>query len=276
MRVLITGGAGFLGRALTKRWRDEHTVCIYSRSESAQAALEPHVNVRRFIGDVRDRERLRRAMDGCDVVIHAAALKRIEVGHYNPDEMVKTNVTGTANVIEAAADVGVKRTVYTSTDKAWRPVSTYGQSKALGEQLVLAANRYAAREQGTTVSLPFAITRYGNVMGSTGSVIPIWRATKAAGLRCTLTDPEATRFWMSIDEAADLIDRAVLVRAGDRFIPWLPAFRLGDLAEAMEIDYDVVGMPAWEKMHEGLDEMNTSDRAQRMSVQQIRERLKDV
>ena len=273
MRIVITGGSGFLGRALTKFWRENHTVCVYSRSESAQAALEPHPNVRKFIGDVRDRDRLRRAFDGADAVIHAAALKRIEVGEYNPDEMVKTNVIGTMNVIEAAKDAGVERVVYTSTDKAWQPISPYGQSKALAESLILAANNTVRRYEGPK----FSVTRYGNVMGSTGSVIPVWRAAKAAGERGRITHPWATRFWMSIAEAVQCVERTLrCMQGGERIIPRLPSFRLGDLAEAMEIECDIIGLPAWEKAHEGMDDDNQSVHAPRLSVDEIRERLKEL
>jgi UDP-N-acetylglucosamine 4,6-dehydratase len=220
--------------------------------------------VRKFIGDVRDRDRLRRAMDGCDVVIHAAALKRIEVGQYNPDEMVKTNVIGTMNVIEAARDAGVSKVLYTSTDKAWCPVSPYGQSKALAESLILAAN---VPHKSPWLS----VTRYGNVMGSTGSVIPTWRA--ATG-RVKLTAPGATRFWMSIAEAVQLVDRTIeVMQGGEVAIPELPAFRLGDLAEAMGVHYDIVGLPPWEKLHEGMADHNLSNEARMMSVGEIRERL---
>ena len=273
MRILITGGSGYLGKALTKRWRDEHTVCIYSRSEITQAQLEEHPNVRKFIGDVRDQQRLRRAMVGCDVVIHAAALKRIEVGRYNPDEMVKTNVLGTINVIEAAQDSEVDRVVYVSSDKAWQPISAYGLSKAIGEALTLAANDMVRYRRPR-----FSVTRYGNVMGSTGSVIPTWRAAIAKGETIKVTDPDATRFWMSIDEACDLIDKAVTVmQGGERFIPRLPAFRLGDLAEATNgFGCEVIGLPAWEKLHEGMDDDNRSDTAPRMTLDDIRERLADV
>ena len=272
MRILITGGSGFLGRALTKHWRDEHTVCVYSRGEAAQAALEPHPNVRKFIGDVRDRDRLLRAMDRCDVVIHAAALKRIEVGRYNPDEMVKTNVAGTMNVIDAAQDEGVDRVLYVSTDKAWRPISAYGLSKALGEAMFLAANDTVAYQKPR-----FAAVRYGNVMGSTGSVIPIWRKQLAEKGRVTITDPEVTRFWMSVDEAVALIDNTIeTMQGGELAIPTLPSFRLGDLAAAMDAGYDVTSLPEWEKVHEGMSDMNRSDNARRMSVDEIRERLKEV
>lgn len=269
MRILITGGSGFLGRALTKRWRDEHTVCIYSRSESSQAALEPHPNVRCFIGDVRDLARLRRAMERCEVVIHAAALKRIEVGRYNPGEMAKTNILGTMNVIEAAQDAKVSKVLYVSTDKAWQPVSAYGRSKAIAEDLILAAN-----DQVPYHRPKFAVVRYGNVMGSTGSVIPRWRATDG---RVTVTDPDATRFWMSVDEAVQLIHQTVeTMQGGEVAIPDLPAFRLGDLAEAMGKDYDVTKLPPWEKKHEGMVDGVTSDVARRMSVDEIRERLNEV
>lgn len=270
MRILITGGSGFLGRALTQHWRDNHTVCVYSRSESAQAALPQHPNVRCFIGDVRDLPRLRRAMDRCDVVIHAAALKRIEVGRYNPDEMIKTNVLGTMNVIAAAEEAEVDRVLYVSTDKAWRPVSAYGLSKALSEALVLSANDMVAYKRPR-----YACVRYGNVIGSTGSVVPTWRA--ATG-RVVVTDPEATRFWMSINEAVALIDRTLdVMQGGELAIPELPAFRLGDLGMAMGImQYDITGLPAWEKKHEGMSDTNTSDIARRMSVDEIKDRLKEV
>lgn len=269
MRILITGGSGFLGRALTRHWQAEHTVCVYSRSEVAQSELAPHENVRKFIGDVRDRDRLKRAMSGCDVVIHAAALKRIEVGQYNPDEMVKTNVLGTMNVIDCAHDMGVKRVIFTSTDKAWRPISPYGQSKAIAEALVLAANRYAGGPS-------FGVTRYGNVMGSTGSVIPRWRAA-GNGTVVNLTDPEATRFWMSIEEAVQLVVNAVNHTGTQHlFIPWLPAFRLGDLAQAMGVEYKITGLPDWEKKHEGLTQFNRSEIARRMTIEEIKQRLQEV
>lgn len=254
MRILITGGSGFLGRALLAKWLDEHVCCVYSRSEARQAALDDHPNLRRFIGDVRDYDRLRRAMRGCDAVIHAAALKRIEVGRYNPDEMVKTNVLGTMHVIEAAQDVRVGRVVYTSTDKAWQPISPYGLTKALAEHMMLAANdMYGSRTR-------FSVTRYGNVMGSTGSVVPIWRQAKAAGMRAYITDSGATRFWMTIDQATQLVEDTLEMMPDTPAIPTLPAFRLGDLASAMNMFTYCAGLPPWEKLHEGLCEGNTRDR----------------
>src|SRR5262249_49953194 len=156
--------------------------------------------LRFFVGDVRDLPRLRRAMEGVDLVVHAAALKRVEVGHYNPDEMVKTNVWGAMNVIDAATSAGVAKVVALSTDKSSEPVSPYGQTKALAESLFLNANHMRG-ENGPK----FAVVRYGNVVGSTGSVIPLWRAFLKFGRELTITDPDATRFWMTRDQAIDLV-----------------------------------------------------------------------
>lgn len=229
--------------------------------------------LRWFIGDVRDRERLRRAMDGVDVVVHAAALKRIEVGFYNPIEMVKTNVLGTINVIEAATDAGVKKVLMLSTDKACQPCSAYGHSKALAEAVILAANN-SRGEHGPL----FAVTRYGNVAGSTGSVIPIWRAFISNGARVVpVSDPEVTRFWMTQDEAVDLVaDTLQTMEGGELAIPTLPAYRLGDLAEAMGVGMEITGLPDYEKLHESMREGETSALARRMSVEEIREALTHV
>jgi UDP-N-acetylglucosamine 4,6-dehydratase len=246
-------------------------ICIYSRDEYKQAMMAEEFNddrLRFFIGDVRDKERLTRAMRGVETVVHAAALKRIEVGHYNPCEMVKTNVLGTMNVIEASQDArSVRKVVYLSSDKAYQPVSAYGHSKALGEALILAANDQVGPDGPV-----YTVTRYGNVAGSTGSVIPRWRA--ATG-RVKVTDPECTRFWMFMDEAVDLVLHSIT--SGVRLsVPTLPAYRLGDLAEAMGIEYDVIGLPMHEKIHEGMQAANTSDVARRMPVSEIREALRRV
>lgn len=226
--------------------------------------------LRFFVGDVRDQQRLKRAMHGVGVVVHAAALKRIETGAYNPDEMLKTNVYGSINVIEAAADAGVAKAVFLSTDKAFQPVSPYGMSKALAESVWLAAN---VTHGGTR----FAVTRYGNVAGSTGSVIPRWRLMLDCGaLSVPVTDPNCTRFYMTIDQAVRLVEDTIERMPLTPVIPTLPAFRLGDLAEAMGAAMDIRGLPEHEKLHEGMDFGNTSDVARRMSVEELREALRYV
>jgi UDP-N-acetylglucosamine 4,6-dehydratase len=201
-----------------------------------------------------------------DVVIHAAALKRIEVGHYNPIEMVRTNIEGAINVTEAARDAGVKKVVALSTDKAFQPVSPYGQSKALAERIFLSAS--------TPRGTKFAVTRYGNVWGSAGSVLPIWRAILASGSRSVpVTDPDCTRFFMLMREALDLVHRTVDTMTGNEtepIIPELPAFRLGDLVRALGAEPNVIGLPEWEKMHESMREERCSKDARRMSVDELR------
>lgn len=268
--VLITGGTGSFGRAFTRRLletTDIDRICIFSRGEHAQADMAEQVSdgrVRYFIGDVRDRDRLRRAFADIDVVVHAAALKRIEVGHYCPTEMVQTNVGGAINVIEAAMDAGVGKVVALSSDKAWQPISPYGQSKALAEALFRNAYR---SDDGPK----FAVTRYGNVWCSQGSVVPRWRETLKTSDAVPVTDPDATRFFMRMEEAIDLVfDTIRTMKGGELNIPTLPAFRLGDLAEAMGAKMKITGMPEWEKKHEGMCDGNTSDKARRMTVQELR------
>lgn len=272
--VLITGGTGFFGRHFVRRLLagSVQRICIYSRDEFKQARMReafPDQRMRFFIGDVRDQGRLTRAMEGCDVVVHAAALKRIEVGTYNPGEMVKTNVTGTINTIEAAHDAGVERVVYLSSDKAYEPVSPYGQTKALAESLVLAANSATGRH-----GPKFAVTRYGNVAGSTGSVIPTWKSRLADGLPINVTDPDCTRFWMTIDEAIDLVLDTAFHMPLKAAIPTLPAFRVGDLLAAMDVGvFTVTGLPWYEKKHESMDATHCSADAQRLTLDELRERL---
>jgi UDP-N-acetylglucosamine 4,6-dehydratase len=268
--ILITGGTGSFGQAFTRRLLQDSLVeriAILSRGEHAQAEMREALNddrVRFFIGDVRDRVRLRRAFDGVHGVVHAAALKRIEVGHYCPSEMVQTNILGAMNVIEAAMDAGVKKVVALSSDKAWQPISPYGQSKALAESLF----RNAYRSEGGPI---FAVTRYGNVWGSRGSVVPRWREILKTSDTVPVTDPDATRFFMRMSEAVDLVlDTIETMQGGELNIPTLPAYRLGDLAEAMGAKMNIIGLPEYEKRHESMSEGNSSDKARRMTVVELR------
>ena len=281
--ILITGGTGSFGRAFVYRLLQEKgysRICIYSRGEHTQAAMREELEkrcfdapdrLRWFIGDVRDRDRLRRAMRGCRDVVHAAALKRIEVGHYNPIEMVRTNIDGAVNVIEASQDLAdqVRRVVMLSTDKAYQPVSPYGQSKALAESLFLAANEFSQMDGPS-----YAVTRYGNVWRSAGSVVPIWEEiSKVPKGKVTLTDPDCTRFYMTMNQACELVLEAIDAPPG-LIVPDLPAYRLGDLLVAMRLDdslsHTITGLPAWEKMHESMDIERHSNQARRMTVDDLR------
>ena len=263
--VLITGGSGSFGTAFVERLLNEgiKRICILSRSEQRHAEmrrnLDNHSAVRFFIGDVRDRWRLEMAMEGCDVVVHAAALKRIEVGFYDPIEMVHTNVDGAINVVQAARAAGVKKVVALSTDKAYQPVSPYGQSKALAESIFLAANNLS----GTR----FACVRYGNVWKSAGSVVPLWQDIIAQkGTIVPVTDPDCTRFFMRMSEACDLVMRTIeIMKGGELAIPDLPAFDLRSLAKVMGVQMDIRGLPKWEKLHESMDENRCSETARRMT-----------
>jgi len=278
VRVLITGGSGFLGRNLARKLLDRgDTVCIYSRDEVKQANMmadfQEHPNLRMFIGDIRDAGRVERATRGCDVVIAAAALKRIETGFYNPSEMVATNIYGTQNCIDAAAAEKVQRFIFISSDKAYQPISPYGQSKALAESLVLNANHvYGVMGPG------YKAVRYGNISASTGSVIPRWRKILETSNTVPVTDPDATRFWMLVSEAVDFVLQAVDQVTDDLHIPAkLPAYRVADLAHAMGAEHmQIMGLPRWEKKHEGMADGNTSDKAKRMTVEELRKALESV
>ena len=276
MQYLITGGTGSFGNAFAEYLLSNgaERICIYSRDEHKQAVMRDRLNnndkLRFFIGDVRDKDRLRRAMQGIDIVVHAAALKRIEVGHYSPDEMVKTNILGAMNVIEAAFDAKVKKVVALSTDKAYQPISPYGQSKALAESLFLNANNTYG-EHGPK----YAVVRYGNVWKSNGSVVPKWQEILKTSNEVPVTDPDCTRFMMFMEEAVSLVTNTIeTMNGGELVIPKnLPAYRLGDLAIAMGANPIESGLPKWEKLAECMEYGNCSDTARRMTVEEIRQAL---
>lgn len=292
--VLITGATGFFGQGVVRHLLKQpqpQRICIFSRDEAKQAAMratipDPQQRLHFFVGDVRDKDRLKRAMNGVGYVIHAAALKRVEVGEYDPAEMAKTNIFGTMNLIEAAMDAplgaldtGPRRVVALSTDKACQPLNAYGASKLMLEKLILGANN--ARGQYGPI---FSVTRYGNVAGSTGSVIQNWREV-ALGIRKELcvSDPKATRFWMTLQQAIDLVlETAETMRGGELVIPNLPAYQLGDLITAMGIDrlatnYKVLGLGPGEKLHERMMENGPdSSQVRRMTIEEIREGLTQI
>lgn len=263
--ILITGGTGSLGRALIAHLLSETSarrIAIYSRDEFKQFHLRQHFQddprLRWFLGDVRDTERLKRAFHGVEYVIHAAALKQVDTGEYNPMEFVKTNVLGSQNVIEAAIDVGVKKVVALSTDKASSPINLYGATKLTADKLFVAANNYS-QAYGTA----FCVVRYGNVMGSRGSVIPFFQKMVTEGKPIPLTDLRMTRFWISLQNAVNFVmDSFDLMSGGELYVPRIPSMKLLDLAEAIAPGHEVteIGMRPGEKLHE---EMISADDSRR-------------
>ena len=256
--ILVTGGTGSFGRKFTEaviKHAQPRKLIIFSRDEMKQGEMRKEFPdagdspMRYFIGDVRDADRLRRAMNGVDVVIHAAALKQVPSCEYNPFEAVKTNVLGAQNVIEAAIDCGVKKVLGISTDKAVSPVNIYGATKLCAEKLFVNGNSYS-RESGAR----FSCCRYGNVVGSRGSVVPIFQEQQRSGL-ITITDPRMTRFWLMLQQGVDFVIRCLdVMRGGEVFVPKIPSMRVVDLARAMapNTPVQVVGIRPGEKIHESL------------------------
>ncbi len=254
--VLVTGGTGSFGHAfveiLLARHRPRRLV-IFSRDELKQsemrARFEGDPRLRFFIGDVRDRERLVRAMHGVDTVVHAAALKQIPACEYNPFEAIQTNIMGGKNVIDAAIDCGVKRVIALSTDKAVNPINLYGATKLCMEKLFVDGNAY-----GFSHGTRLACVRYGNVVGSRGSVIPLFKSQRAAGV-VTVTDPKMTRFWITLEQGVELVVRCLdRMRGGEIFVPRIPSMRVMDLAEAVApgCRVEFTGIRPGEKLHEVL------------------------
>lgn len=253
--ILITGGTGSFGRALVKAVLAHglpRKVIVLSRDEQKHHAMQAEITdprVRYFVGDVRDLSRLRLAFRGVDFVVHAAAMKHVDICEYNPLEAIHTNITGTVNVIQAALDAGVKKVVGVSTDKAVAPVNLYGATKLCLEKLLTAANSYSG-----DLSTRFCAVRYGNVMGSAGSVIPLFLRQREQG-RITITDTRMTRFWLEMADAVELVLQALnLMQGGEIFIPKLRAATITQVAEnlAPRVPRDVIGIRPGEKLHECL------------------------
>jgi len=253
--VLITGGTGSFGKAFVRRIiesRKPQRVVIYSRDELKQYEMEKeitHPALRFFIGDVRDADRLRTAMSGIDVVIHAAALKHVPAAEYNPWECIKTNVLGAQNVIDAALANGVQKVIALSTDKAANPINLYGASKLASDKLFVAANNIAGRHPTR-----FAVVRYGNVVGSRGSVVPLFRKLMADGAaEIPITDERMTRFWITLPQGVEFVLKSLArMYGGETFVPKIPSATILDLAEAVApgLPRKIIGIRPGEKRHE--------------------------
>jgi UDP-N-acetylglucosamine 4,6-dehydratase/5-epimerase len=260
--ILITGGTGSFGKEFVKtifrRWPEVKRLVIYSRDEQKQFQMSheypesKYPALRLFIGDVRDFERLKRACQNVDYIIHAAAMKHVHIAEYNPDECVKTNVMGAENVIRASLETTVQKVVALSTDKACAPINLYGATKLTSDKLFIAANNIRGNKD-----ISFSVVRYGNVMGSNGSVMPFFLKMKSKGV-IPITDPNMTRFNISLSEGVDMVLHALETAwGGELFVPKIPSYKITHVAEAIAPDckQEVVGIRAGEKIHE---EMITS------------------
>ncbi|MDD5617613.1 MAG: UDP-N-acetylglucosamine 4,6-dehydratase (inverting) [Candidatus Omnitrophica bacterium] len=255
--VLVTGGTGSFGHRFTETMlknHKPHKLIIFSRDEMKQYEMsklygtEKYPNIRYFVGDVRDSDRLHRAFNNVDIVVHAAALKIVPSAEYNPFEVVKTNVIGAENVINVAIDNGVKKVIALSTDKAANPINLYGATKLCAEKMFIAANNYSP--EGTQ----FSVVRYGNVFGSRGSVVPFFKNCIKSGV-VPITDGRMTRFWISLEEGVDFVMSCISdMKGGEIFIPKMPSMKISDLARAIcpECRHKIIGIRPGEKLHEVL------------------------
>ncbi|MBU0510611.1 MAG: UDP-N-acetylglucosamine 4,6-dehydratase (inverting) [Chloroflexi bacterium] len=254
--ILVTGGTGSFGKKFIQIMLAEYNpakLIVYSRDELKQHEMRVagfnHPNLRYFIGDVRDLPRLRRAMQGVDIVVHAAALKQVPACEYNPMEAVKTNILGSSNVVDAALDTGVKKVLALSTDKAVNPVNLYGATKLAAEKLIVQSNAYAGGRE-TRLSC----VRYGNVVGSRGSVVPVFLRQRESG-HLTVTDERMTRFWLSLEQGARFVIKCIeQMQGGEVFVPKIPSMKVVDLARTIAPDAVIqfIGIRPGEKLHEML------------------------
>ncbi len=263
--ILITGGTGSFGKEFTKtifnKWPNVKRLVIYSRDEQKQYNMafdfpeNKYAAIRYFIGDVRDYVRLKRAMEGIDYVIHAAAMKHVHIAEYNPDECVKTNIGGAENVIRACLETNVKKVVALSTDKACAPINLYGATKLASDKLFIAANNIKGEKD-----IVFSVVRYGNVMGSNGSVIPFFLKKKETGV-IPITDPNMTRFNISLEDGVQMVMNALETAwGGELFVPKIPSYKITEVAKAIgpNCKQEIIGIRPGEKVHE---EMITSSDA---------------
>lgn len=252
--VLITGGTGSFGKKFVKKalTLGVKKIIVFSRDELKQYEMKQEFTddrMRFFIGDVRDKERLYRAFDGVDIVIHAAAMKHVDACEYNPFEAVKTNIHGAQNIIDAAIDKGVEKVIALSTDKACSPINLYGATKLASDKLFIAANAYVGEKK-----TKFAVVRYGNVVGSRGSVVPFFKKMRETGV-LPVTDERMTRFWITLEHGVQfVIDNLSRMHGGELFVPKIPSMNIMDLAKAIgpECEIKIVGIRPGEKLHEAM------------------------
>ena len=263
--LLVTGGTGSFGKAFVVDLLKNHKpkkVIVFSRDELKQFEMRNQLGedsrLRFFIGDIRDKDRLLRAFANVDYIVHTAALKQVETGEYNPREFILTNIIGSQNVVDAAIDAGVKKVIALSTDKASSPINLYGATKLTADKLFTAANVYSANS-GTI----FSVVRYGNVMGSRGSIIPLFKSLAAKGMEIPITDKRMTRFWITLEKAVSFVQEALMeMKGGEIFVPRIPSMRIVDLAKALAPESSIkeIGIKPGEKLHE---EMISSDDSRR-------------
>src|SRR5262245_48639571 len=251
--IMVTGGTGSFGQAFVRHLLENYKpgrVIVYSRDELKQLEMQQrfaHPSLRYFIGDVRDRERLTRALNGVELVVHAAALKQVPAAEYNPIECIKTNVIGAENLVNACIDQKVKRVIALSTDKAVNPINLYGATKLCADKLFIAGNHLSGVDGPR-----FSVVRYGNVIGSRGSVVPLFKELSKTG-RLPITDPRMTRFWLTIEDGARFVARCFAwMEGGEIFVPKIASMRVLDLAKAVcaNCEHDIVGIRPGEKLHE--------------------------
>ena len=252
--ILVTGGTGSFGKKFIRKalTLGVKKIIVFSRDELKQYEMKQEFQderIRFFIGDVRDKDRLYRAFDGVDIVIHAAAMKHVDACEYNPFEAVKTNIHGAQNIIEAAIDRGVEKVIALSTDKACSPVNLYGATKLASDKLFVAGNAYVGEKKTR-----FAVVRYGNVVGSRGSVVPFFKKIRETGV-VPITDERMTRFWITLDQGVQFVlDNLERMQGGEIFVPKIPSMNIMDLAKAIapECETKIVGIRPGEKLHEAM------------------------
>jgi UDP-N-acetylglucosamine 4,6-dehydratase len=263
--ILVTGGTGSFGKAYISNLLASHDikkVIVFSRDELKQLEMRnlfsDDPRLRFFIGDIRDKERLLRAFSGVDYIVHAAALKQVDTGEYNPREFILTNIIGSQNVVDAAIDCGVRKIVALSTDKASSPINLYGATKLTADKLFTAANVYS-----TNSNTKFSVVRYGNVMGSRGSIIPLFQELAAKGLPIPVTDLRMTRFWITLGQAVKFVDETFSeMNGGELFVPRIPSMKITDLVAAIAPNSKIeeIGIRPGEKLHEEMISVDDSRR----------------